>query len=121
MNPTPRAERLPGTAPTRHNGCEAVATSTVDAVETSVSRRAERDGCGCPAFAVQCAHFEGQTVRLVDVNPLVYSVHGPFPGCPTTPCAACPSVCSYIRNDLPAAEAEFAKRAEEPRQGGAAS
>lgn len=117
MNLTPRAERLPSVTPSPRERREAVATSTVDAVETSVSRRAERDGCGCPAFAVRCAHFEGQTVRLVDVNPLVYSVHGPFPGCPATPCAACPRVCSYIRNDLPAAEAEFEKRAAELRQG----
>ena len=110
---------------------------------------ASRDGCTCPAWVVRCARWDGQrlapTTRSPSDDGVLYGhtckgglrpftdegfgVHlspaglvacGRTEGCPALvlgkPCDPCLEL-----SDLPAAEAEFEKRAEELRQGVEAS
>lgn len=72
--------------------------------------RAERE-CGCPPWVLRCAHFGEETLWLTGPFQGTYGVHGPAPG----PVAMHCRYCFNGGESLPAAEAEFHRRAEELR------
>ncbi len=94
-----------------------------------LARSESRDGCQCPPWVLRCVHFEGQVLRLHDLN-VGMSLHDPhcsrrnFPlsyavalggelrpatcGCKLDTCHD-PTFRRMFR-DLPAAEAEFERR-----------
>lgn len=94
-------------------------------------RRSERDGCQCPPY-VTCAHFEGRRVWMIE-NARAFELHRDFKGHffayslfgPTNEFRL-EDCCGYehvnvaaetLQTDsLPAAEAEFERRAEELRK-----
>lgn len=98
-------------------------------LRAAVEALAERDGCGCPDHLVQCVHFDGQILWLVEEAAILrsgvmdglHAGHQGFGvGCGTkvVPCPCSPEhLVLDIRGDafsnfdtLPEARAEFAER-----------
>lgn len=89
-----------------------------------MSSRADRDGCGCPPWVLRCAHWEGQ-ILVMGPPPFDHNCCGRLTsaafilgvGTKYVPCSC--AGCGFPLldggpaeefRDLPAAEAEFARR-----------
>lgn len=102
-------------------------------LEREIAKRAARDGCGCPPWVMRCVHFEGQIVSINDQfaaaaahdcqrfseytsKTFAVGTSTKYLSCPDCEVGPFLNGCNYgVFPDLPSAQAEFDKRAEELR------